>query len=196
MTGADDRSEADRCAGLLLASPLPARVLEGLRALDLPQGRLVSGAVYQTIWNALTGRPADHGVRDFDIFYFDGSDLSWAAEDQVIRRAETAFGPDLAPRVQVRNQARVHLWFERRFGEAYAPLASADAALERFVAPAFAVGARLEADGTLAFAAPFGWGDVLSMTIRPNPRRPRSAHFDRIAGDLLSRWPEAIVRAD
>ena len=44
--------------------------------------------------------------------------------------------------VEVRNQARVHLWFENKFGEPYEALTGTDEALARFVAPAFAVGVR------------------------------------------------------
>ncbi len=35
--------------------------------------------------------------------------------------------------VEVRNQARVHLWFEAHFGEPYTPLSSTAEALRRFV---------------------------------------------------------------
>ena len=36
-------------------------VLERARALDLPDWYVTAGAVYQTVWNALTGRPAAAG---------------------------------------------------------------------------------------------------------------------------------------
>ncbi len=57
------------------------RVLESLRDLDVPDAWLVSGALYNCVWNRLTGRPSFHGVNDIDIIYFDASDLSWEAED-------------------------------------------------------------------------------------------------------------------
>ena len=169
------------------------RVLTIARALDLPQWRICSGAIYQTVWNALTGRDADYGVKDFDLFYFDPSDLSYMAEDVVVRRAADAFSTELSPLVEVRNQARVHLWFEDRFAEPYAPLASGDEALSRFVAPAFAVGVRLEADGGLDIAAPFGLDDVFALRVRPNPSRPLSSAYDKIAASALARWPEVTV---
>ena len=48
--------------------------------------------------------------------------------------------------VEVRNQARVHLWFEGKFGEPYGPLSCTAEALERFASSTFAVGVRLESD--------------------------------------------------
>jgi hypothetical protein len=76
----------------------------------LPQWRLVAGCLYQTVWNVLTGRPRGTGIRDYDLIYFD-EDLSWAAEDAVIRRAVATARGCVGP-VETRNQARVHLWFE------------------------------------------------------------------------------------
>jgi hypothetical protein len=169
------------------------RVLEIARELDLPQWRIVSGAIYQTVWNALTGRDPDYGIKDYDLFYFDGSDLSYEAEDVVIRRAAAAYPPALSPLVEVRNQARVHLWFEGHFGEPYAALTSADEAIGRFVAPAFAVGARLERGGRLDICAPFGLEDLFALRLRPNPTRPLAKGWAKAAASAKARWPDVIV---
>jgi hypothetical protein len=182
-----------RLEAIVRASPSLIAVLKALRGLALPQWRLVSGAVYQGVWNSVTGRPADHGLKDYDVAYFD-PDPSWDAEDAVIRRVAAAFPPGLSEQVEVRNQGRVHLWFEGKFGEPYPPLACADEAIERFLAPAFAVGVRLEADGRLDLAAPFGLEDCFAMRLRPNPRRPvNRANLEKVAGKLAKRWPELTL---
>lgn len=168
-------------------------VLTTVRALDLPDWRLVSGAVYQAVWNARTGRPAGYGVKDYDLAYFDGSDLSYEAEDVVIKRVAAAFDEPVRSQIEVRNQARVHLWFQNRFGEPYAPLPSTDEALGRFVAPTFAVGVRLEADDSLSVAAPFGLDDVFALTIRPNPNRPVARGWAKAVNSARARWPELTV---
>ena len=69
------------------------------------------------MFNHLTGRPLDYGIKDYDLGYFDASDLSYDAEDAVIRRVKAAFDEPLRSMVEVRNQARVHLWFEAKFSE-------------------------------------------------------------------------------
>ena len=48
------------------------------------------GAVYQPVLNHLTSRPLDYGIKDFDLAYFDSSDLSYEAEDAIIRRVRAA----------------------------------------------------------------------------------------------------------
>ena len=135
-------SHYERLTGILRATPQLMQVLRVVRSLELPDWLVFSGAVYQPVFNHLTGRAPDHGIKDYDLAYFDGSDLSYEAEDVVIRRVAGAFEEPLRSMVEVRNQARVHLWFEAKFGEPYTPLCCTAEALERFTSATFAIGAR------------------------------------------------------
>ena len=110
----------------------------------------------------------------------------------MIRRAAAAFKPPLRDLVEVRNQARVHVWFEGKFDEPYTPLSCSAEALERFVSPIFAVGARLAADGRMTIVAPFGLEDLFAMRLRPNPSR-KTGGFERTAANVKARWPELSV---
>jgi hypothetical protein len=186
---------ATRLEAIVRADPDLMTVLEGVRAEALSDWLIFSGAVYQSVWNHLTGRPPGHGVKDFDVGYFD-DDYSWDAEDAVIRRVAARFDEPLKSRVEVRNQRRVSEWFPQKFGQDWPPVAATAEALERFVAPAFAVGVRLEADDRLTVAAPFGLDDVFAMAIRPNPTRPIAADWDRVVDKLVARWPELTVECD
>ena len=189
-------SDAGRLADILRASPRVMTVLRTARELALPDPLLVSGAIYQTVWNALTGRDRDYGIKDYDLTYFD-PDVSWDAEDVWIKRVAGVLDPPLRETTEVRNQARVHLWFNARFGgEPYPPLASTAESLERFVCPAFSIGARLEADGGLTIAAPFGLADLFALRLRPNPHRELNPDaFARTTGSARARWPEVTVEA-
>ena len=181
-----------RLVEIVRAAPDLMHVLTTVRGLGLNDWRVFSGAVYQSVWNAVTGRPVGYGRKDYDLGYFD-PDTSWDAEDLVIRRVAAAFDEPFRSEVEVRNQARVHLWFPDRFGEPYEALTGTDEALARFVAPAFAVGVRLEADDTIGIAAPFGLEDVFSMTLRPNPDRPFAKGWDKVLTSARARWPELTV---
>jgi hypothetical protein len=168
------------------------QVLATLRDLDLPDWMVFSGAVYQRVLNYLGGRSIDYGIKDYDVGYFDASDISYEAEDVTIRRVAAAFAPPLAELVEVRNQARVHVWFEDKFGEPYAPLACTAEALTRFVSPLFAVGVRLRHDGGIEIEAPFGLDDLFARRLGPNPLRP-SPNFHQAAARAAARWPELSV---
>jgi hypothetical protein len=191
-------SEADlgvRLEAIVRASESLMMVLRTARDLALPDWLIFSGAVYQRVLNHLTGRNPDYGIKDYDLGYFDPAGISYEAEDLVIRRVAAAFDPPLREMVEVRNQARVHLWFEGKFGEPYAPLSRTAEALERFVSPLFSVGVRLEPDDRLTVLAPFGLDDLFALRMAPNPIR-RTAGFARTAASVGSRWPElAIIHA-
>jgi uncharacterized protein len=183
-----------RLSAIVRATPPLMQVLETARALDLPDHLVFSGAVYQPVLNHLTGRPPEYGLKDYDLGYFEGSDLSYEAEDAVIRRVAASFDEPLRSQVEVRNQARVHLWFEGKFGEAYTPLSSTAEAIERFTSATFAIGVRLEDDVRLRIEAPFGLADLFALRLRPNPRR-RTAGFARTCADVRRRWPELTIEA-
>ena len=71
------------------------------------------------------------------------------------------------PKLDVRNQARVHLWYERRFGRPLAPYRSVEHAIATWPTTATSIGVRAEGDN-FAVSAPFGLADLFALTIRPN----------------------------
>jgi uncharacterized protein len=143
-------------------------VLARALAFDLPDWYLVAGCLYQTVWNVITGQPAEDGILDYDLAYFDGSDLSWAAEDGVIQAGSKVFTGLPAP-VQIRNQARVHLWYEPKFGLPCPPHQSTEAAIDTYEATIACLGVRLRPGGQLRIYAPHGLSDVFNLVVRPNP---------------------------
>jgi uncharacterized protein len=168
------------------------RILDAARGLNLPQWRIVAGCLYQTVWNVLTNKPARTGIKDYDLIYFDDRDLSWEAEDQVVRHVNARMS-DLPAPVEVRNQARVHLWFKQRFGADYAPLRCADDALARYASVVHALGVRLEHDGRLDIVAPFGFDDLFNMVIRPNRALANQGSYAAKAARAKAIWPELAV---
>jgi hypothetical protein len=172
--------------------PVLMAVLEGLRDDGLPDPLLVAGAIYNLAWNRLSGRPALSGINDIDVFYFD-PDTSWDAEDAVIRRLTARFAGLPLP-VQVRNQARVHLWFPQKFGVSdFVPLTSAAEMLGRYASKTHAVGARLAADGSMEIVAPFGLDDIFSFRVVPNPVLPNRPAHEAKGARAKSVWPEITV---
>lgn len=182
--------QRDALVAMIRVEPLMMDVLEGIRAL--PEGLLVAGALYNLVWNRLTARPPLNGIADVDVFYFDASDLSYEAEDVVIKRLDARFAHLPLP-VQVRNQARVHLWFEKKFGAPFAPLGSAEEMLGRYASKTHAVAARLEENGEIEVVAPFGLDDIFSFRITPNRVLENRAAHEKKAARAKSVWPELSI---
>jgi hypothetical protein len=177
---------------IIRADPDIMRLLERIRLLDLPQWRLVAGCLYQTVWNVLANRPRGTAIKDYDLIYYDNEDLSWEAEDAVIRRVAAATAGCVGP-VEVRNQARVHLWFPQRFGCAYPPLGNADEALRFYASIVHAIGVRLMDGDRFDIAAPFGLDDMFAMRIRPNRILDNAASHTSKARRAKAIWPEVLV---
>jgi uncharacterized protein len=189
---ADNPPDAQRIAllDIVRASPKPMQAFETARDLDLPDWWIVAGAIYNQVFNHLTGRPDMYGVNDIDLFYFD-PDTSYATEDAVIRKAATLFAAK--PPVEVRNQARVHLWYQQHFGTPYSPLKNSRQAIDRFACRTHCVGLRLRADDGFDLCAPFGLNDIFSFRITPNPPRDNRATHAAKAIRQQALWPELTV---
>lgn len=172
---------------IIRSDPDLMSVLQRLRDAALPQWRLVAGCLYGSVWNVLTSRPRRTGIQDYDVIYFDASDLSWEAEDAIIRNVTSELP------LQIRNQARVHLWYEQHYDRPYSALRTADEAMLRHPAMVQAIGARLETDGRLDIAAPFGLDDLFAVVMRSNPACLHQATFAAKVARARLIWPQITV---
>lgn len=150
--------------------------------LDLPNAWLVAGCLFQSVWNRQAGRAADAGIKDYDLFYFDPSDLSAVAETQVQAHVAAECG-DLGVRIEVANQARVHLWYPQHFGRSYPPLTSVEDGISRFLVLETCVAVR---PGQCH--SPFGVAGIYAGTLTPNPRTPYPELFTEKVASYQQRW--------
>jgi uncharacterized protein len=176
---------------VLSRSPIVATVVGKWSEVGLPDCWLVAGCVAQTVWNDAFGRPAGHGISDIDLVYFDGADLSAEAEAHHAERIRTLFA-DLDLWVDVKNEARVHLWYAEKFGEALAPYVSTEDAIATFPTTATAVGVQPRANGLRVFA-PYGLSDLLGLIVRPNKKQITRPIYDAKVKKWLARWPDLRV---
>ncbi|RZS37657.1 hypothetical protein EV193_105215 [Herbihabitans rhizosphaerae] len=167
-------------------------VLSRAATLDLPGWYLTAGCVVQTVWNVVTDRPPARAIKDYDLFYFDDSDLGWDAENEVIRAAADTFR-DVPVDVEVRNEARVHLWYEDHFGVPCPPHTSTEAAIDSFAATTCCVGVRLERGDRWRVYAPHGLADVFNLVVRPNPVLAPRGVYEAKTKRWLEHWPELTV---
>jgi hypothetical protein len=147
----------------------------------------------QTVWNVITKRAVDHGISDYDVFYFD-PDTSWEAEDAVIREVHARLG-HLGAKVEIRNQARVHLWYPDKHGLPYPPLVRSTDGIDRFLTENTQVGVRRTGDGYEVYA-PHGFDDMAALIVRPNRTLNFSvANYTAKAARWKALWPEITVIA-
>ncbi|WP_084169652.1 nucleotidyltransferase family protein [Paraburkholderia ferrariae] len=165
------------------------RILERAPALGCEDWWLTAGCVAQSVWNQACGRDVHAGIQDYDLFYYD-PDTSWEAEDAVIVKAKSLFA-DLPVEVQVRNQARVPLWYEEKFGIPFGAVTCATDGIERFPCATVAVGVRRRGDGFEVYA-PFGLQDLFDGHLRPNRRLPIPHVYLEKTARWQREWPHLV----
>ena len=174
------------------ASPLLGPLLDRWGDIRLPDAWLVAGAVAQTVWNAALGKPPDHGIRDIDIVYFDSDDLTVDGETRAEQRIRSLFA-DLPVAFDVKNEARVHLWYAAKFGRAIPPYRSTEDAIATFPTTATAIGIRPAGEG-LHVSAPFGLTDLLGLVVRPNKAQVTPQIYEAKVARWRELWPGLDIR--
>ena len=172
-----------------LTNPINRKILERLPILGLPQACLVAGCVWQPFLNLRSNKPVADQLHDYDVFYFDPTDLSFETEDRVIRQAAALF-QDIDSVIEIRNQARIHLWYPDRFGCHCPPMSSAREAIARFPVRGTCLGLGAEPGGHVVSIEPYGWDDLRQGILRPNPDCVDPTAFARKAASYQKRWPD------
>jgi hypothetical protein len=176
-----------RLQAIVLKSPLLSPILRNWEKIALPDCWLVAGAVAQTVWNHSLGLPLTHGINDVDIVYFDAGDLSESAEAEHAFRIRSSFS-DLPVWIDVKNEARVHLWYEAKFKYPIDPYTSAADAITTFPTTATAVGLQPRTDG-LELCAPYGISDLLDLVVRPVKKQITREIYDNKVTRWVGLWP-------
>ena len=183
-----------RFLDIVLRNETVRRLADLLAGLELPDSYVAAGCLCQTVWNHMSGFPPSHGVTDYDVLYCDLEDLSWEGEDRIIRRCTAAFA-DLDVDVQVRNQARVHLWYPEKFGVPHKPLRSTREGIDSFLhcCSALGYGGLRKTPDSYDVYAPFGFDDVFGMVVRPNYLYSLAERYEEKADRWRRTWPGVTV---
>jgi uncharacterized protein len=194
FVAASDSANCARLEALILASPILSPMIDRWSAIALPDSWLVAGALAQTVWNGLFGFAPEHGLKDVDIVYFDGADLSKAGEKRHEERVRDQFAGSTASAasIDVKNEARVHLWYEAKFGFPLPPYRSSTHAIETFPTTATAIGVQLGPLG-LSVYAPYGLSDLFSAVVRPNKVQITRQIYEAKVARWRALWPGLTI---
>jgi hypothetical protein len=161
------------------------------RDLAVPDWYFGAGGAAQTVWNLLHGFEPSAGIKDYDLAYFDATDLAMETEKQI--EAEVAHRlAGLGIVIDVKNEARVHLWYLQRFGRQLKPYLSTGEAIATWPTTASSIGVRYD-EGRFVVCAPFGLSDVFAMVARPNKVIVSRDVYEEKVARWANRWPELTV---
>ena len=174
---------------LKLNEPLYS-VIEKSANLNLTDYYIGAGCIAQTVWNYQTGNVLSHGIIDIDFAYFD-PDLSYESENTAIQNIMHIFS-DCPFHIDIKNQARVHLWYKNHFGYDITPYESVESAINTWPTTATSVGVRLS-NGELQVYAPYGLNDLFAQIIRPNKVQITKQIYKTKVARWIQNWPSLDV---
>lgn len=167
--------------------PVIGPLFDRWSTVQLPDAWLSGSLLAQARWNERFGLPPLHGIIDADIIYFDADDLTEAGEQAEAERVQSLFA-DLPVRFDVKNEARVHLWYPDHFGVSIPPYRSAIDATLTFPTTASAVAITPD-----ALSAPFGLDDLLQPVVRANAALIEQSYYEAKARRWATCWPDLSI---
>ena len=164
--------------------------LHRFATLNLSAWYLGAGCIAQTFWNLAHGKTPSADILDYDLVYYD-RDLSEERERTLAQQARELVA-DLSLDLDVKNQARVHVWYPNRFGYRIRPYQSTEDAIGTWPTTATAIGVRPRGHQVEVYA-PFGTEDLFNLVVRPNRVQITPAIYGAKVTRWLARWPSLVA---
>ena len=186
------QAQLDYILSILKKSSLFDVAYQSVEKSSNPKLYLGAGVVYQTVWNHLSDMPLEYGIDDIDIVYFDGECLSEQQEHEIKSNLQTHVGEGL--KIDVKNQARVHVWYKDKFGYDIAPYVSVFDAVKSWPITAGSVitysNSKTEKPEVYA---PYGFSDMLSLTVRANKSQITPGIYEKKCRKWAANWPDLTI---
>lgn len=141
------------------------------------------GILTQSVWNYVSNFEINTGIKDLD-FIFYNPNISEKEEEKLIKEIKN-IGKDINLEIDVKNQAKVHLWYEEKFGFPIKPYLSLEDAINTWPTTGNCIGVRKE-NKKLKVYAPYGLNDIFSKIVRPN----KTLRVEKVYNKKCQRWLE------
>ncbi len=139
-------------------------ILKKLQEYNLDNYYLGAGCISQTIFNYYHGYDLENNINDYDIVYFD-NDLTYEKEDKIIKEIKELCC-DIKVNLDIKNQARVHLWSLKSLGRQINQIYYLEEAIRGWGTTVTCIGVRLK-DNYLEIFAPYGLNDLFGLKVIP-----------------------------
>lgn len=166
-------------------------VFDALETIGIRDYYIGAGVIAQTIWNYKTNKDICYGISDVDIVLYDSNHLDQSYEIDIQEQLLRVLG-DFPLWLDVKNQARVHLWYKEKFGYEINPYTSLESAINTWPTTASSIGLRRTENKWLIYA-PFGIEDLMNLRIVANNRQINEEIYLKKQLKWQSKWHELII---
>jgi Uncharacterized protein conserved in bacteria len=177
---------------ILYSSELIKTALERAKKLDIENYYIGAGCIAQTVWNYLSKRPLSYGIKDIDFVYFDGENLDIEYENRIINQIRSLY-LDLNIEIDIKNQARVHLWYKCHFGYDISPYNNLEEAINTWPTTATAIGVRKDKNNKLKVYAPYGLNDLFGKIVRANKAQITKEIYENKVEKWVEKWSDLKI---
>jgi uncharacterized protein len=188
----DIYSQCKSLEKIIMSSEIINIAVERAERLNIDNYYIGAGCVAQTVWNYMSNCPLEYGIKDIDFVYFDDINVDFQSENRVISQVKELYS-DVKIEVDVKNQARVHLWYKNHFGCSIEPYISVESAINTWPTTATAIGVRKERNNDLKIYAPFGLNDLFGKIVRANKAQITKQIYDNKVSSWLTKWPDLEI---
>ncbi|WP_209008869.1 nucleotidyltransferase family protein [Pseudovibrio japonicus] len=167
--------------------------MKGIRSLQLPDWCVSGPSIAWPLWTALKGVPVLAGNHQLYITYYDPSEQALEKEATYLRhiRQVLSTGPY---QVHLCNQAGHVVHHDSANLSNGIPVTCTAEALVRDPVQTYALGVRLEANGTFTVLAPYGLSSVFAMRMERNTGYCDEEHFLYKLHRVEAMWPDVAFR--
>ena len=161
-------------------------ILEKLQEYNLDSYYLGAGCISQTIFNYYHGYDLEKNINDYDIVYFD-NDLTYEKEDKIIKEIKLLCN-DINVNLDIKNQARVHLWSLKSLGRQIKQIYSLESAIRGWGTTITCIGVKFK-NNDLEIFAPYGLNDLFGLKIVPLKENiPKEVYLNKTK-KWKEKWP-------
>ena len=187
----DLQSQMEQFENIIMSSTLLKNILLKTIDLDIHDYYIGAGCIAQTIWNKQLGNNLDYGISDIDFVYFDNIDLSVEGENKIIDKINNTIKP-CPIKLDIKNQARVHLWYKEHFGYNIKQYKSIEDAINSWPTTSTSIGIRLD-NGKIKIYAPFGLNDIFGMIIKANKAQITEEIYLQKVNKWKTKWSKLKI---
>lgn len=177
---------------IIMLNKILSEIIMRAKTLDIDNYYIGAGCITQTVWNYLSNNTLNYGIKDIDFIYFDDKNLDFRTENKVISKVKELYS-DLEVEMDVKNQARVHLWYKSHFGYDIEPYTSLESAINTWPTTATAIGVREQENNKLQIYAPFGLNDLFGKIVRANKAQITEEIYNNKVENWLRKWPDLKI---
>ncbi len=191
MHGKPLQNQIDELIRIVLLNSYNAQILDSKPFRKGVSWYLGAGCICQSVWNYLSGKKPEESIKDYDLVYYDRDDLTKETEILEENRLRKKY-MNIPISLDVKNEARVHLWYHNKFGKRINKLTSCEDAINCWPTTANSIGVN-KIGNTYNVYAPYGLNDLFGMVIRPNKPSCIKVVYEKKVECWTKNWPKLKV---